>query len=109
MKGKTKSSSTRDILGIDIDLYKKWIEFQFTPDMTWDNIEIDHVKPICLFNVSKDEELKEAFNWKNTRPLLKEVHQQKGTKFHFSNYQLQFIKAYQLNKLNEERFSEKIH
>ena len=33
-----------------------------TPDMTWYNIEIDHVKPICLFDVTKDEELKEAFN-----------------------------------------------
>ena len=49
-----------------------------TPDMTWDNIEIDHVKAICLFDVSKDEELREAFNWKNTQPLLREVHQQKG-------------------------------
>ena len=48
-----------------------------TPVMTWDNIEIDHVKAICLFDVSKDEELKEAFNRKNTHPLLKKVHQQK--------------------------------
>ena len=71
LNSKTKSSSTRDILGIDIETYKKWIEFQFTPEMTWDNIEIDHVKAICLFDVSKEEELKEAFNWKNTQPLLK--------------------------------------
>ena len=62
LKGKLKPSSTIDILGIDIDTYRKWIEFQMTPDMTWDNIEIDHVKAICLFDVSKDEELKEAFN-----------------------------------------------
>ena len=34
--------------------------------MKWYNIEIDHVKPICMFNVSKDEEVKECFNWKNT-------------------------------------------
>ena len=68
LNGKTKSSSTRDILGIDIDLYRKWIEFQMTPEMNWSNIEIDHVKAICLFDVSKDEELREAFNWKNTQP-----------------------------------------
>ena len=49
-----------------------------TPEMNWSNIEIDHVKAMNLFNVSKDEELREAFNWKNTQPLLKEVHQQKG-------------------------------
>ena len=28
------------------------------PDMKWSNIEIDHVKPICLFDVSNDEELR---------------------------------------------------
>ena len=39
--------------------------------MNWSNIEIDHVKPICMFDVSKDEELKEAFSLKNTQPLLK--------------------------------------
>ena len=37
--------------------------------MNWDNINIDHVKPICLFDVSKDEELKAAFNYINTQPL----------------------------------------
>ena len=78
LNGKSKSSSTRDILGLDIILFKKWIEYQFTPEMNWSNIEIDHVKPICMFNVSDVEELKLAFNWKNTKPLLKEVQSQKG-------------------------------
>ena len=100
LNGKTKSSSTRDILGIDIDTYRKWIEFQFTPDMTWANDEIDHVKAICLFDISDDEQLKEAFNWRNTQPLLKEIHRQKGIKFNILDYQNQFIKAYQFLKLN---------
>ena len=38
-------------LGIDIDLYRKWIEFQMTDDMNWNNIEIDHLKPISSFDV----------------------------------------------------------
>ena len=109
LKGKSKSSSTREILGLDIDLYRKWIEFQFTPEMNWFNIQIDHVKPICLFDVSKDEELKEAFRWENTQPLLKEVHARKGVKFNFLDYQLQFIKAYQFIKLNEKGPNEDIH
>ena len=100
LKGMTKQSSTKEILGIDIDTYRKWIEFQFTPEMNWENIEIDHVKAICLFDVTKDEESKEAFSWKNTQPLLKQDHRQKGIKFNFLDYQLQFIKAYQFLKLN---------
>ena len=109
LNGKSKSSLTRDILGIEVDTYREWIEFQFTPEMNWSNIEIDHVRPICLFDVTKDEELREAFNWKNTQPLLKHDHQQKGIKFNFLDYQLQFIKAYQFIKLNEERFNENLH
>ena len=109
LKGLTKQSSTKEILGIDVDTYRKWIEFQFTPEMNWYNIEIDHIKPICMFDVSNDEELKKAFSWKNTQPLLKQDNRQKGRKFNFLDYQLQFIKAYQFIKLNEERFNEKIH
>ena len=97
-----KSSSTKDILGIDVETYQKWIEWQMTPDMTWDNIEIDHVRPISSFDISDDEQLKEAFNWRNTQPLLKEIHQKKGTKYNFLDYRLQFIKSYRLLNLNEE-------
>ena len=102
LNGKTKQSSTKEILGIDIDTYRKWIEFQFTPEMNWSNIEIDHVKPFCMFDISDDEQLKEAFSWKNTQPLFKHDHQKKGTKYNFLDYRLQFIKSYQFLNLNEE-------
>ena len=49
--------------------------------MNWSNIEIDQVKPLCLFNVSDNEELREAYTWKNTQPLLEKNHHQKGIKF----------------------------
>ena len=105
LKGKTKSPSTQEILGVDIDTYKKWIEFQFTPEKKWSSIEIDHVKPICKFDVTKVGELKEAFSCRSAQPLLKHAHQLKGTKFNFLYYQLQFIKGYQFIRLNEERFN----
>ena len=109
LNGKSKSSSTRDILGIEIDLYRNWIEYQMTPEVNWSNIKIDHVKAICLFDISKDEELREAFNWKITQPLLKHDHQKKGTKLNILVYQLQFIKAYQFIKLNEEGLNQNLH
>ena len=73
LNGKSKSSSTKDISGIDIDLHRKWIEGQLTPEMNWTNIELDHVKPICMFDISDNEQLKEAFNWRNIPPSLKKV------------------------------------
>ena len=78
--------------------------------MNWSNIEIGHVKPICMFDVFKEDELKEAFNWRNTQILLKKDHQRKGTKFNFLNYLLQFIKAYQFIKINDqEGLNEDLH
>ena len=95
LRSRLKSSSTKEFLGIDIDTYRKWIEYQMTLEMNWSNIEIDHVKPIYLFDISNNHELKEAFCWKNTQPLLEKNHQQKGLNFNFLDYQLQFIEAYQ--------------
>ena len=59
--------------------------------MNWSNTEVDHVKPVCMFDVSEDEELREAFCWKNTQPLLKKDHQLMGTKFIFLEYELEYI------------------
>ena len=100
-----KQTSSRNILGIDIETHRKWIESQFTPEMNWQKIEFDHVKPIRMFDVSKDEKLRGAFSWKNTQPSLKHNQQKTGPKFNFLHPQLQFIKAYQFIKLNEERFN----
>ena len=36
------------------DKTKKWIEYHYTPEMNSLSIDIDHVQPICMFDVSKD-------------------------------------------------------
>ena len=64
-----------------------------TTDITWDNIEIDHVKANCFFVVAKYKELKKALSWKESQSLIKHDHYKKGTKFNFLVYQLQFIRA----------------
>ena len=69
-----------------------------TPEMHWSNTEIVHVKRIRLVDVSKDEELNEAFNRTNIQRLRKEVHKHKGTKTNFLYYRLHFTKAYQFIK-----------
>ena len=71
--------------------------------MNWSIINIDHVKPICMFDVPRDKKMRVAFSWENTQPLLKKAHSQKGNKFNFLDYQLQLIKAYQFIKLYEEK------
>ena len=71
LKGMTKQSTSRDILGRDIDKYRKWIEYQFSPEMNWSKTEIDHVKHIASFDICNYEGLRETFNWKKTQPIIK--------------------------------------
>ena len=56
---------------MDIETYRKWIEWQMTQDMKWSNIEVDHIKPICMFDLSKDEELEEYSTLTQTRSSTK--------------------------------------
>ena len=60
------SSSTWNILGVDNDTYRKWIEYQMTPEKNWSKFEIDHVRPVSSYHVPNDKVLKEAFNWNNS-------------------------------------------
>ena len=48
-KGNVKTSSTKDILGADINTHKNLVEYQMTPEMSWSNKKIDCVEPICFF------------------------------------------------------------
>ena len=85
-----------------MDTYGKWIEYQMTPEMNWRNIEIDDLRPISSFDISKNEQLGEAFNWKKTQPLSKLDHQQKGTKLNFLDFKLQINKCYHFIKVNKK-------
>ena len=60
------------------------------------------MKPTCLFDVSKDEELREAFKCRNTQTLLKKDKIQMGRKYKMLDYSLQFVRVYNFIKLNEE-------
>ena len=100
LNGRGKSFQTRYILGISLDLYKKWIRFQMTPEMDFSNIHIDHVKPISSFDISNEDELLEAFNWINTQPLLKKDNLKKNKIFNPEEYENQFRKALEFKILN---------
>ena len=91
--------NTRNQLCISINSMSK---LSATEDMNWSNSEIDDVKPICLFDVWKDEELNSAIDWKITQTFIKRIHQHKGIKIDFLAHRMQFIDTYQLLQLNEE-------
>jgi hypothetical protein len=64
-----KSVSTEKLLGCSYEFARKWIEKQFTPEMNWNNIHIDHIRPLSSFTNLEQDQYK-ACNWKNLQPLL---------------------------------------
>ena len=72
IKNGKKSHKTLVLLGCDMITLKKHLEKQFTEGMAWDNYgewHVDHIKPCCLFDFSKESEQKECFHYTNLQPL----------------------------------------
>lgn len=60
--------------GMDLTTFKNWIASQFEDGMTWENWgvhtwHIDHIKFLHLYNLSNEEDCKNAWNYMNLRPL----------------------------------------
>lgn len=78
--------SKLELLGCIGEELKIWIENQFTEGMSWDKlgtngIHIDHIKPICAFDLSSEEEQKRGFHFTNLQPLWGEDNLSKGGNF----------------------------
>ena len=69
-----KFKSAVDLLGCTIEDFKIYISDKFLEGMTWENHgewELDHIKPLALFNLASLEEQKKAFHFSNFQPLWK--------------------------------------
>lgn len=67
-KNFTKKSKTARILGCDFEFFKQYIESQFTQEMNWDNIHLDHIKPMAT--AKTEEEVLQLNHYTNFQPLL---------------------------------------
>lgn len=67
-KGYTKRSRTFEILGCEYVFFKQYIEGQFKLGMTWENIHLDHIKPIN--SAKTEQEVLELNHYTNFQPLL---------------------------------------
>lgn len=68
-----KIKTTEDYVGTKYENVAKWLEYNFTEEMTWENHgtiwDVDHVVPISKWDLTKDEHIDMCFNWKNLSPL----------------------------------------
>ena len=77
-------SNYQKLLGCTTDEYKEYLSALFKENMNFNNYgewEIDHIKPISLFNLNNKIELEKCFNYKNTQPLWKTDNRRKYNKY----------------------------
>ena len=70
---RSDSDCSIDWLGCSIDFFKKWLEYNFTNEMTWENHgtywHLDHITPCASFDFYKYEDRHKCFHWSNIAPL----------------------------------------
>jgi hypothetical protein len=68
-----KNDSTMSYIGCNIQYFREWFEYNFTSEMNWDNYGsywfIDHIIPVCKFDLTKDDEKMKCWNWSNMMPV----------------------------------------
>ena len=77
---KHKNRKSCEYLGCSIEDYKKYIENQFTEEMNWENITIDHKIPL-RFNNPSEEEVIERLHFSNTQPMFGSENMSKGCRY----------------------------
>jgi len=80
LEGNIKHSSTNEMIGCTPVEFIKHIESLFQPGMSWDNRaewEIDHIKPVGLFDMADPSDQKACNHFTNLQPLWIKDHKEK--------------------------------
>jgi hypothetical protein len=70
--------------GLDIENIRKWFEYQFTGELSWDSFakewQFDHIIPITYFDHSTEEELRLCWNFTNLRVEPFQLNKNRGNR-----------------------------
>ena len=72
LKNNYKTGSAVEELGCSIDEFKLYLEQLFTDGMCWDNMgewHLDHIKPLESYDLTDEEQYREACHYTNIQPL----------------------------------------
>ena len=69
--------------------------------MTWDNIHVDHIKPVSVFNLDNEDEFLDCCHYSNLQPLLTKDNFEKHNKWTEENekYWLEHIQGKDYNEI----------
>ena len=99
-----KQKATIEYLGCSSQEFVNWLyanSSEFIIDNHGDTWHIDHVIPLCFFNLENEDEQLLAFNWRNTMPLSCEENLKKGNKIIKSQVEKHFKKLVEYHLENK--------
>ena len=105
IKERKADYKTMELLGCSYEHLEKWLQYQFTGNITLENYgsywHLDHVIPCARFDLSKDEEIKRCFHWTNIQPLEATRNTSKGDRTHIMEQIMQELKIKTFLKINK--------
>lgn len=84
LKGTNKAESTLALLGCTLLQFRAHLETKFRDGMTWKNYgkfwHVDHIRPLALFDLKDEMQLRKAAHFSNMQPLLAQENLRKSKK-----------------------------
>jgi len=81
MTGRSATGVLQELLGCSLSELVRHLESKFLPGMSWDNRNqwhVDHMKPLCAFDLTDAEHQAVAFHYSNLQPLWALDNMRKG-------------------------------
>ena len=76
-----KTQHTIEYLGCNSEYFMDYLQRKMTCEMTFNNIHIDHIKPVSLFNLENEEDFLDCCHYTNLQPLLAVDNLEKSNKW----------------------------
>jgi hypothetical protein len=97
-----KNDTTMNYIGCNIQYLREWFEYNFNSEMNWENYgsfwSIDHIIPVCKFDLTIEDEKLKCWNWSNLMPVTIKYN---SSKKKIDMNQINFILE-QIQKFKEE-------
>ena len=97
-----KNDTTMNYIGCNIQYLREWFDYNFNSEMNWENYgsfwSIDHIIPVCKFDLTIEDEKLKCWNWSNLMPVTIKYN---SSKKEIDMNQINFILE-QIQKFKEE-------
>ena len=77
LSSQNKTKSSINYMGCDVEYFRDYFKKKMDLwnenkeiKMNWNNIHLDHIKPVSVFNLDDEDELNKCCNYTNFQPLL---------------------------------------